>query len=107
MNWFKNKEEKVIDLNKELILLIEKNKDSINTYCKIGQDIFMFLGFVIKDRQIFVKFKNENTLDGYNNLLDIDIWDLKYDELNFNRMRINFLKLKENLAKIGLKLEKL
>ena len=106
MNWFKNKEEKVIDLNKELILLIEKNKDSINTYCKIGQSIFMFLGFIIKDKQIVIKYKNENTLDGYNSLLDIDIWNLKYDELNFNKMRINFLKFKENLAKIGLKLEK-
>jgi hypothetical protein len=107
MGWFKRKtkEEKVIDLQKEVDKLNEKYKDIINYYCKIGSYIFILKGFKVEKNEIVIQFKDKDTIEGYINYIPLSFFSLKYDTTDFKIARFQFIQFKENLKKIGLKLE--
>lgn len=103
---FKSKEQKQKELQEELDKLQEKYSSEINSYCKIGDYIFILLGFKIDKNKICVKFEDKNTMPGYYTFVDMFWWELKWGFVDFKKMRLDFIKFKEDLNKIGLKLEK-
>jgi hypothetical protein len=107
--WFKRKtkEEKEKDLQAELIHLRTKYADETNSYCKIGNYIFILRGFKIENNKICVQFVDKDTVEGYTNYLDLSWWSWKYETTDFKKMRYQFIMFKDELKKIGLKLEKL
>lgn len=107
--WFKRKtkEEKQQELQKELDELNLKYQNEINSYCKINKFIFIFLGFMIRNNRICVNFIDKDTMKDCYSYLDIDIFRLKYDNVDFNSARFEFLKFKKNLEQIGLELKKI
>lgn len=109
MAWFKGKtkEEKTQGLQKEVDILTEKYKDEINSYCKIGNYIFILEGFKHDDKNICVRFIDKDTVEDYTNYLDIYYWSMKYGHSDFKKMRYEFIQFKNDLKKIGLKLEKI
>lgn len=79
----------------------------INSYCKIADYIFIFKGFKIEDNEVYVKFVDKNTPEGYTNHTSLSWWLLKYDSVNFKNMRYAFITLKGELKKIGLEINKI
>jgi hypothetical protein len=106
--WFrrKSKEEKQVDLVLELANLEEKYRGVINSYCAIGTNIFIFLGFRIKDDKIKVIYRNEKTPKGMETAVDISWWDLKYGGTDFHKYRADFILFVEGLGRIGLEIRK-
>lgn len=107
MKWFKTKEEKEKKLQAELIHLRTKYAEQTDSYCKIGNHIFIFKGFKIENNRIVVQFIDNYTIEGYINYLDLWFFDMKYGHSDFKKARFQFIQFKEDLKKIGLKLEKL
>lgn len=107
--WFKRKteEEKKQELEEKAKALNTKYADEINSYCKIGNYIFILKGFKIENNKIVVQFIDKDTPKEYTNYIDLDWWDLKYGTIDFKNARYQFIKFKDELNKIGLKLEKL
>lgn len=104
----KTKEEKIQDLQKEVDELNEKYKDILNSYCKIGDYIFILLGFVLENNKIRVKYKDTKCVKGYYTVTDMYWFKQRHGGIDdFDKARYNFLEYKENLTKIGLKLEKI
>ena len=107
--WFKRKtkEEKEQDLQAELIQLRVKYADEINSYCKIGKYIFILKGFNIEDNKIVVQFIDKDTVDGYTNYVELYWFNWKWSSMDFKKARFQFIQFKEELKKIGLKVEKI
>lgn len=107
--WFKRKtkEEKQQELQKELDELNLKYKNEINSYCKINNFIFIFLGFMIQDNRICVKFIDKNTLEDCSSYISMNGFWIKYDTVDFQSARFEFLKFKRDLEQIGLELKKI
>jgi hypothetical protein len=106
MWWSKTKEEKKQELENELKNLRIKYANEINSYCKIGSYIFIFRGFEIKEDKIIILYKDENTQNGYVDYMNISWFLLKFSTTDFIKARYEFIKFKEELAKIGLELQK-
>ncbi len=105
--WWKTKEQKKEELENKLNNLNIKYADEINSYCKIGSYIFIFCGFEIKEDKIIVLFKDKNTARGYLDYLDIGWFEMKWGTTDFKKARCEFIRFKEELAKIGLELQKI
>lgn len=105
--WFKRKtkEEKILNLESRLEELNIRYADQINSYCKINNFIFILIGFDIQDNRIVVKFISSDTVKGCVTIADLAIFEMRYGMSDFRLARVQFLSFKENLAKIGLKLE--
>lgn len=103
MKLFKSKEEKLAELEAELKSLNAEYADEINSYCKLKENIFIFLGFEIIDNEINYKYKSKNTLDGYVSYMPMP----HKGYIDFKRARVDFLKFKRDLGLVGLKLEKI
>jgi hypothetical protein len=101
----KEKEEQ--ELQTELIELKGKYAYEINSYCMIDNWIFILLGFTIENNEIKVVLKDKDTVVGYTKLIDIYWFRLKNDTRDFKQARFQFDKFKDDLKKVGLKLEKL
>ncbi len=99
--------EKVQKLQAELIHLKTEYANEINSYCKMGNFIFVLHGFMIHDNKIKVQLITPEYLLGYYEYLDINVFELKYGTIDFKKARHDFLKFKDELSKIGLKLEKI
>jgi hypothetical protein len=106
--WFKSKskEKKEQELQAELIQLRLKYADEIDSYCKIDDFIFILKGFKIENNKIYVHFVYKDTVKDYINYLELYWFGMKYGT-NFKKARYQFIKFKEDLKKIGLKLEKI
>ena len=107
MKFFKTKEEKEQKLQEQLIQLRTKYADEINSYCKVGNYIFILIGFKIENNKIVVEFIDKDTPEGLKNYIGLSWWEWKYDTADFKKMRYQYIKFKDELKKIGLKLEKL
>jgi hypothetical protein len=108
--WFKRKtkEEKFQELQLEVDKLNEKWKNEINTYCKIGNYIFILKGFKLDcENNICIQFVDKDTPEGYVNFNRYSWFILKYEQRDFNIARYQFVKFKDELLKVGLKLEKI
>jgi len=115
--WFKSKEEKERELQlkkekeeqelqTELIELKGKYADEINSYCMIDNWIFILRGFTIENNEIKVVLKDKDTVVGYSKLIDIN-WFRINNRRDFKQARFQLDKFKDDLKKVGLKLEKL
>ena len=105
MKFFKTQEEKTKELQNELEELQKKFSRQINTYCKIGDFIFIFVGFKIRDNRIQVIFIDKNTLPDHNSMMDLYWFGQKYGHSDFERARIDMLRFKDDLKKINLTLD--
>jgi hypothetical protein len=107
--WFKRKtkKEKQRELQEELDELNSKYQNEINSYCKINNFIFIFLGFMVLDNRICVKFIDKDTPKNCSSYFDMDAFLIKYDTVDFHSARFDFLKFKKNLEQIGLELKKI
>jgi hypothetical protein len=100
------KEQELQELQGELIELKGKYAYEINSYCMIDNWIFILLGFTIENNEIKVVLKDKDTVVGYTKLIDI-YWFRINDRRDFKQARFQFIKFKDDLKKVGLKLEKL
>ena len=105
MKWFKTKQEKNQLLQTELVNLITKYAEEINSYCKIDNYIFILKGFKIENNKIVVKFIDKNTPEDYINYAGIYWFELRHGHSDFKKARYQFIHFKDELKKIGLKLE--
>ncbi len=107
--WFKRKtkDEKQQELQEELDELNLKYKNEINSYCKINNFIFIFLGFFIRENRICVKFIDKDTLKNCSSYFDMDVFLIKYDTVDFNSARFEYLRFKQDLEQMGLELKKI
>jgi hypothetical protein len=103
--WFKTKEQKEQELQAELIHIRVKYKEEIDSYCKINNWIFILSGFKIEDNKICVQFVDKDTMKDYTNYLRLDWFEWKYGTLDFKKARYQFVKFRDELRKVGLKLE--
>jgi len=97
-------EDKQAALENRLNALNFKYSDIINSYCKVNDNVFIFRGFKIKDGNISVCYFGKDSLEGYHNIIDLDFWEMRYGDSDFDKYRVNWLKFKESLEKIGLKI---
>jgi hypothetical protein len=107
----KEKEDKQRDdaqkLQAKLIQLRVEYAEEIDSYCKIGGFIFMLLGFKIHNSRIHVSYLTPECVPGYCKSEDIEWFELRLGTTDFKKARHEFLKFKDDLSKIGLKLEKI
>lgn len=103
--WWKKKT-KERDLQSELEQLQEKYKDVINSYCMVGERIFIFMGFVIKDNEVQIKFYDQDTPKTMVSFRKVLLWCMMYGHSDFNVYRANYLRFKERLKHIGLEIQK-
>jgi hypothetical protein len=108
MSWFKSKtkEEKIQELQKKVNELNEKWKNEINSYCKINNYIFILKGFKHDGKYVCIQFVDKDTPEEFISYNRYSWWELKYEQTDFNICRYQFIKFKDELKKIGLKLEK-
>lgn len=104
--WFKTKKEKEQKLQAELKALQDKYSEVINSYCKIGNYFFILKGFKIEDNKIYVRFIDEDTTTDCISYISLDGFWIQFGTLDFKVARYQFIKFKDDLRKIGLKLEK-
>jgi hypothetical protein len=106
-NLFKCKEKKENDLESKVIELNEKYKDEIDCFCKIGNYIFVFRGFKQEKGKIHVRYVDKETIPGYTSYAPLWLFEMKHEFSCFKEARFEFIKFKNDLNKLGLKLEKL
>jgi hypothetical protein len=107
MKWFKTKEQKLKELEEELTNLNTKYSNEIDSYCKIREYIFILRGFKIEDNKIFVKYVDKNTPKDYVNSAPLYYFHVAFGHTDFKKARCEFINFKEDLKRVGLKLEKL
>jgi hypothetical protein len=107
----KEKEDKQRDnaqkLQAKLIHLRTEYAQEIDSYCKIGDLIFVFHGFKIHNSKIHVSYLTPECVPGYIKIENIVWFEMRHGTTDFKKARHEFLKFKDNLSKIGLKLEKI
>jgi len=108
---FKSKEEKQVDkqkeLEKQLNEFIAKNKDYFNSYCFDGKNIIIYKEPQIKNNELVLWYIDINTPEGYMNCQPIWLFDLKFGNDFMKQHRINFIKLKDQMQKLGLSVTKI
>jgi len=107
MSWFKTKKQKEEELQAELNDLIIKYAEEINSYCKIYSYIFILKGFSIANNKICVEYIDKDTVEGCVNYIDLWWFEGKWGSIDFKKARFEFMRFKQDLKKIGLKLEKI
>lgn len=101
MGFFKTKEEKLILLKKELEDLKEKYKKFSNSLMMIGDYVFVFRGFEIKDNEIKFCYEDRDTPSGHYNLISLSSWKLRYEE-DFTKSRKTWIYFRDTLEKLGI-----
>jgi len=104
MTWFKTKREQNRILLEKLEHLNNKYSDYKNSYCKIGDYIFIFKGFEILDNKIYINYIDKNTPENMYNRFEYYWWNIKYD-VDIIKARNNWLNFKHTLKQLGLKIE--
>lgn len=102
----KTKEQKEQDLQSKLNQLQEKYKDVIKSYCMVGNHIFIFKGFEIKDNDIRILFYDENTPESMISSTPIWAWEMMWGNSDFKMYRMDWLLFKEKLKHFGLEIQK-
>lgn len=101
---FKSKKEKQEELKIELQQLNSENESLLNTYCKLRHTIFIFKGFEIDDGKICVNYITSSTTKGYVTKLPFELFKTYEGFKSFHQSRINMIRFKEKLNKLGLEL---
>lgn len=103
---FRKKEEKRRDLEKELQEFKEKNKEYFNYYAFDGENVIIYKEpYILKDI-IVMSFITENTPKDYHTYMELWDLELKYGKNFLKEHRNNFLKIKRQLERLGINLQK-
>lgn len=100
MKLFKTKEEKLILLNNKLKELEKRYKEFNNNIMLIGNYVFVFRGFEIKNNEIQFCYQDRDTPSNGYNLFPFSIWSMKYGN-DFREYRKNWIYLKDTLDRLG------
>lgn len=113
MKLFKSKEEKEAEKKQKLLKELEElntiYKDIENCYCKSGEHIFIFKGFIIDKNkeysdEIYVRIVDSETPEGYVTVLTLNEFHWKFKTSNISVARSNFIRYKKYLSDLGLEL---
>jgi len=108
---FKTKKEKQEDkqksLKKELEDFTEKYQKYFNCYAFTGKDIFIYHEPKILDNELVITLTKVDTPEGYVNNIPIWFFNLKYGENFLKEHKNNFIKLKDQMEKLGLSVTKI
>ena len=114
---FKTKEKReqtqIDDLQKleeECSALQKKFENEINGFCLNANKVFIFRGFKIREnkdgeKNIFILYTLSTTPDGYVSEMEYDWWKLAYGVNSIKDFRKNFIIMKDQLIKLGVKME--
>jgi len=90
-------------LEEELNEFIAKNKDYFNSYCFDGNNFIIYKEPEIRNgKELVLGFIDIDTPNGYINFLPIWLLNLKHGENFMKEHRIRFVKLKDEMEKLGL-----
>jgi len=110
-NIFKSKEEKAKvkreNLEKELEDFTKKYKEYFNSYAFTGRQVVIYREPEIKDGKLIINYITESTTQGYTNYYGLWRIQAMYGEDFIKQHRINFLRLKNQFERLGLKIEKI
>jgi hypothetical protein len=106
MSWFKTKEEKREELELKLSSMRIVHYDAIDTYCKINDYIFILKGFEMKDDEIIIQYIDKDTNEGKVDEITINEWEKRFKKSDFRKNRYEFIKFRDDLNKIGLKIKR-
>ena len=112
---FKSKEErqkikelelqkKELELQKELDDFIQKNKPYFNSYCFTGKDIIIYRTTAIIDGELVLYFKDKDTPKGIIRSYSLHWLKMGYGENFMELHRMNFIRLKDQMEKLGISL---
>ena len=105
--FFRKKEEKRRDLEKELQEFKQEYNKYFNCYAFDGENIIIYKEpYILKD-DIVMSFLTENTPKDHHTYAELWVLQLKYGKNFLKDHRINFLRIKRQLEKFGFKFEKL
>ena len=87
-----------------------KFANEINGFCLRANQVFIFHGFKIREnrdgeKKIFILYTLSTTPDGYTSEMEYDWWELAYGENSIKDFRKNFIIMKEQMIKLGVKME--
>lgn len=103
---FKTKEEKQEDkqksLEKELQEFTDKYKKYFNCYAFTGKDVVIYREPKIVENELVISVIRVDTPKGYVNYGLIWLLNLQYGEDFLKQHRHNFIKLKDQMEKLGL-----
>lgn len=111
MALFKTKEqrrqEKQAKLQQRVDELRTKNISAKDSYCKIDSFIFILKGFSVGNKCVIIHFIGPDTLKDHVSSVDIDLFHMRFGHTNFKKARVNFIRFRDELERIGLKLSKI
>ena len=113
MGWFKTKEDKQIELQTECDRLNEKYKDVVRSYCLGNNKVFIFNKFVVRELHgssyLAVDWRDTTCIrDGsWTNVMGSrSVSNLGiYEPEDIEKVRLNWLKLRDHLEKLGIELK--
>lgn len=108
---FKTKKQKQedakISLEQELKSFTEKYKDYFNCYAFTGRDIVIYKEPKIQNNKLVMAMVTVDTPKDYFSIVDIWILQLKYGDDFLKNHRNNFIRLKDQMEKFGIRVEKI
>ena len=111
MKFFRTKEEKEIQKQKELQdtydTFMAKNAEYFKTYCYTGEHIIIYEKLEIINNELILKLTYPNTPEGYYTGKPLWYFMAQYDNDFMKKHRNNFIDLKSQMTRMGLKLEKI
>ena len=106
-NFFKQKEKRQKSLIKNLRELTEEYEEYFNCYSFTGKNIIIYKKFEIVNNELVLVFIDKDTPRGYVSNKPFWVLQMQYDENFIKKHRLNFVRLKEQLEKFGLSVNKI
>lgn len=107
---FKNKETKQVDKQKQLEQELEefdnKYRQYFNSYAFNGEDIIIYKKPYIREGEVVMGVITSDTPEGLQMVSPLWLMKLKYGEEFLRTHRFHYLKIKDQLEKLGLTVEK-
>ena len=104
-NIFKTKEQKAREKKEKLEKKLEefrtKYESYFNSYCYDGQKVVIYGEPLILDGKLYLQFVDADTPEGFYNYAELWWFQFKFGEDFVKQDRIRFVKLKEQLQKLG------
>lgn len=108
---FKSKKEKQVDkqkqLEKELEEFDNKYRQYFNSYAFNGEEIVIYKQPYIKQGEIVMGFITSDTLKEFQVVIPLWIMQSKYGKDFLRLHRFNYIKIKDQLEKLGLTVSKI
>lgn len=94
-------------LEEELESFEEKYKEYFNKYAFNGKDIIVYRHPIILNNKLVMSFIRVETIKGHVDYKEIWRFNIAYGEGFLERHRYNYLKIKDQMEKLGLKIVKI